>query len=140
MVTLMNAELKKRFKEIGRQGRSKKDPLVIAKFIARGATPIDWYATEYYPSEQLFFGFVCGLVEGSNGVWGYFSLEGLEGSSVAPDGALIKPDPHFKEAVLSKAYRKPFPRQYRRCWLSDFWFKYKRRLNLEYEFRKAMRT
>lgn len=55
-----------------------------------------WYATEYDPKEQLFFG----LVDGLEKELGYFSLPELE-SIVRPFGLKIERDIHFTPTKLS---------------------------------------
>lgn len=71
---LLTKELLNRFKKIGCQDG--KDPLVICKFF-HPCSPATWYATEYYPEEKSFFGYVS-LFGDHCDEWGYFSLEELE--------------------------------------------------------------
>ena len=72
---LLTKELEKRFAEVGSQ-RAKNSPIVIAKFFnPTGAGT--WYATDYYPEEKLFFGYVS-IFEDYNDEWGYFSLAELQ--------------------------------------------------------------
>lgn len=71
----MTKTLEKRFEQVGSQ-EGVKDPLVIAKFFnPTGAGT--WYATEYYPKERSFFGYVS-LFGDHNDEWGYFSLDELK--------------------------------------------------------------
>ncbi|QHI38069.1 hypothetical protein IMCC3317_34530 [Kordia antarctica] len=86
---LINDELTKRFKEVGRQN---KNPLVIAKFFdpAGSAT---WYATEYDGETNICFGYVTGLAFDE---WGSFSITELEAIK-RPFGLTIERDIHFKE-------------------------------------------
>ena len=92
---LLTKALEARFKKIGRQ-ENEKDPLVIAKFFdpQSGWT---WFATEYIPEEQLFFGMVHGLEK----ELGYFSLTELE-SIKGRFGLGIERDLYFSEKPLSK--------------------------------------
>ncbi len=79
---LMTKQLEKRFAQVGSQ-EGAKDPLVIARFFdptGRGA----WYATEYAPQEQMFFGYVS-IFGDENDEWGYFSLRELESYDGAYD-------------------------------------------------------
>jgi len=72
---LLTKELLKQFEKIGNQ-ENVKDPVVVAKFFnPTGAGT--WYATEYYPQTQEFFGFVS-IFGDHNDEWGYFSLSELE--------------------------------------------------------------
>ena len=69
---LLTKELKHRFAEVGEQ-REEKDPLVIAKFFNPCGRQT-WYVTEFYPEDNLFYGFVS-LFGDHNDEWGYFSLK-----------------------------------------------------------------
>jgi hypothetical protein len=63
-----------------------------------------WYASEYDPSAQIFFGYVIGLED----ELGYFSLEELE-EARGPLGLPIERDEHFEPTSLEelrKHYRK----------------------------------
>jgi hypothetical protein len=63
-----------------------------------------WYASEYDPSAQIFFGYVIGLED----ELGYFSLEELE-QARGPLGLPIERDEHFEPTSLEelrKHYRK----------------------------------
>lgn len=70
----MTKEIKKRFAKIGRQ-ENEKDPIVVAKFFnASGAGT--WWATEYDPENEIFFGYVSIFGDG-NDEWGSFALAEL---------------------------------------------------------------
>jgi hypothetical protein len=72
---LLTKELLRRFAQVGRQ-ENVADPLVIAKFF----NPIGagtWYATEYDPESQMFFGYVS-IFGDYNDEWGSFALSELE--------------------------------------------------------------
>lgn len=56
-----------------------------------------WYASEYDPTTQIFFGYVIGLED----ELGYFSLEELE-EARGPLGLPIERDEHFKPASLEE--------------------------------------
>jgi hypothetical protein len=72
---LLTKTLEKRFMEVGSQEMSK-DPIVIAKYFnPTGAGT--WYATEYYPENQIFFGYVSIFGDFCD-EWGYFSLQELQ--------------------------------------------------------------
>lgn len=95
---LMTQELEERFAEIGVQEK-KKDPLVIAKFFnpaGRGT----WYATEYYPNDREFFGYVS-IFGDHNDEWGYFGLDELE-SFRGSFGIGIERDLHCGEKPISE--------------------------------------
>lgn len=97
-VRLLDEALLKRFAQVGRQ-EDKNDPLVIAKFFnPTGAGT--WYATEYYPEEGNFFGYVS-IFGDHNDEWGYFSLDELE-SYNGPFGVGIERDLYCDEAPASK--------------------------------------
>jgi hypothetical protein len=98
---LLTKQLEKRFARIGSQER-KKDPVIIAKFfnpIGRGT----WYATEYDPAEQMFFGYVS-IFGDQNDEWGYFSLKELESFDGAYDLG-IERDLYWTECPASQVIR-----------------------------------
>ena len=71
---LLTKELLKQFEKVGRdEDTPVEEKVVIAKFFnPYGAGT--WYATEYDPEEELFFGY-CIITDGE---WGYFALGELE--------------------------------------------------------------
>jgi hypothetical protein len=71
---LLTEALENRFAQIGVQNRVS-DPIIVARYFypAGRAT---WYATEYDPDVQAFFGYIS-LYGDENDEWGYFSLEEL---------------------------------------------------------------
>lgn len=88
---LLTNELLKEFEKAGRQ-EANSNPLVVAKFFnPTGAGT--WYATEYYPEDQTFFGYVS-IFGDWNDEWGYFSLEELE-SYAGKFGLGIERDLYF---------------------------------------------
>jgi len=102
---LMTKELECLFKKYGCQDGSK-DPVVVAKFF-NPSGPGTWYATEYYPEERLFFGFVS--IHGDhNDEWGYFSLDELEAVRVPPFGLKIERDLWFEPQPISKVCPKAY--------------------------------
>jgi len=99
---LMTKELEERFAQVGRQ-EEVKDPTVIAKFfnpIGRGY----WFATEYDPTDKIFFGYVS-LFGDYNDEWGSFSLEELE-SLQLPMGMKIERDKGFQECPMSQIIKQ----------------------------------
>lgn len=99
---LLTKELLNRFAEVGRQ-ENVKDPIVIAKFFnPTGAGT--WFATEYYPDDREFFGFVS-IFGDHNDEWGYFTLDELE-SYRGAFGLGIERDLYFDEQPMSKAMPK----------------------------------
>lgn len=76
------------------------DPMVIVKFFTPDSN-WTWYATEYDPEQELFFGFV----QGFEGELGYFSLDELE-SATGPMGLHIERDRHWTPVPLSEAKGK----------------------------------
>ena len=94
---LMTKELEKRFLKVGSQ-ENVKDPVIIAKFFnPQGAGT--WYATEYDPKDEMFFGYVS-IFGDWNDEWGYFSLAELE-SYVGQLGLGIERDLYWKEVKAS---------------------------------------
>jgi hypothetical protein len=95
---LLTKELLKRFMQIGSQ-ENIKDPIVIAKFFnPTGAGT--WFATEYDPESQTFFGFVS-IFGDWNDEWGYFSLKELEDYR-GRFGLGIERDLYFGEKRMSE--------------------------------------
>lgn len=85
---LLTKELIDIFAKVGRQDR---DPYIIAKFFNPAGAGTR-YATEYYPEDQVFFGYVTGLAEDERGT---FSLEELQ-SYKGPFGLGIERDLYFE--------------------------------------------
>jgi len=97
---LLTQELINRFSNVGSQERIK-DPIIIAKFFNPcGAGR--WYATEYHPEDQTFFGYVTGLACDE---WGYFSLIEMQELRL-PFGMGIERDLHFGERPISVILNK----------------------------------
>ena len=68
---LLTKELERRFAQVGSQEKVK-DPVIIAKFFNPCGAGT-WYATEYDPKTQTFFGYVSIFADWSD-EWGSFSL------------------------------------------------------------------
>lgn len=95
---LLNKDLVERFAKVGNQ-EAEKDPLVIAKYFnPTGAGT--WYATEYFPETEEFFGFVSIFGDGCD-EWGYFSLREME-SFTGSFGIGIERDLFFGEKRASE--------------------------------------
>lgn len=56
------------------ENTSLKEKMIHAHFFIGGS---DWYAAEYNPEEQLFFGFAILNNDDEMAEWGYFSLQEL---------------------------------------------------------------
>lgn len=99
---LLTKSLEVAFRMKGNQD-GKKDPIVIAKYFfpAGGAT---WFATEYFPEDRVFFGFVTlsGLKDDHNNEWGYFSLDEFETTTVR--GLKVERDSSFRATPISKVW------------------------------------
>jgi len=96
---LLTKELEKRFKQVGSQEEIK-DPIVIAKFFnPTGAGT--WYATEYFPDEEMFFG-DASIFGDHCDEWGYFSLEELESFKASDMGLGIERDKYCGEKKISE--------------------------------------
>jgi len=99
---LITKALEKRFAQVGRQEGSK-NPIVIAKFFnPTGAGT--WYATEYDPKAQMFFGYVS-IFDDWNDEWGYFSLTELQAYK-GTFGLGIERDLYFEECPASDVITK----------------------------------
>lgn len=72
------------------------DPVIQAKFFTPW-TNWTWFAIEYEPEQELFFGYVKGF----ENELGYFSLAELE-SLQGPLGLRIERDIHFEPTPLSQ--------------------------------------
>lgn len=101
---LLTKELEKRFAQVGRQ-ETVKDPLIIAKFFGPTGSAT-WFATEYDPTDKIFFGYVTLFGLGSpEDEWGSFSLDELQ-SHVGKFGLGIERDLHFGEKRSSEIIKK----------------------------------
>ena len=99
---LMTKALENRFIQVGSQA-NKKDPLIIAKFFnPTGAGT--WYATEFDPESQTFFGYAS-IFGDWNDEWGTFSLDELQ-SYRSPFGLGIERDIYFTEQPASQVIKK----------------------------------
>ena len=99
---LLPKELLKRFETIGSQEHIK-DPIVIAKFFnPTGAGT--WLATEYNPTDEIFFGYVS-LFGDYNDEWGSFALQELQDYR-GQFGLGIERDLHFKETIASELIKE----------------------------------
>jgi hypothetical protein len=97
---LLTKELEKRFAQVGRQEEVETgDKIIIAKFFnPQGAGT--WYATEYDPATQEFFGYVS-IFGDECDEWGYFSLAELMDFK-GQFGLGIERDLHFGEKKFSE--------------------------------------
>jgi hypothetical protein len=95
---LLTKELLARFAKLGRQEDSA-DPIVVAKFFnpTRAGT---WYATEYDPESNEFFGYVSIFGDDCD-EWGSFSLNELENYR-GKFGLGIERDLYFDEKRISE--------------------------------------
>ncbi len=90
---LLSEELFNRFAAIGSQ-ENNPDPIVIAKFFNPAGSGT-WYATEYNPAENIFFGYVSIFGDDCD-EWGYFGLAELQDYR-GRFGLGIERDLHFTE-------------------------------------------
>jgi len=96
---LLTKEIEKTIPALYNQESKGMDAIVYVKFF----TPFSswtWYATEYDPKEQIFFGYVIGFER----EFGYFSLDELE-SVEGPFGPAIERDLYFKPKPLREALK-----------------------------------
>jgi hypothetical protein len=70
---LLTKELVNKFQKIGSQA-NELDPIVVAKYFNPCGSET-WYATEYFPEENICFGYVTGMYVDE---FGYFSLTELQ--------------------------------------------------------------
>ena len=100
---LLTKELIDRFAKVGSQ-EEVKDAIVIAKFF--NPTGIGyWFATEYNPKEEMFFGYVS-LFGDYNDEWGNFSLKELQEFRGKLGGLGIERDINFEETKSSEIIKK----------------------------------
>jgi hypothetical protein len=100
---LLTKELEKRFATIGGQS-DVADPIVIAKFFNPTGQGT-WFATEYYPADRAFYGYVSLFNEVGMNEFGSFSLAELEGYK-GRFGLGIERHKFFSEIPLSLAKEK----------------------------------
>ena len=93
---LMTKELEDRFAKTGSQEGAGLGATVIAKFFCPWNN-WTWYATEFEPETQNFFG----LVSGFEVELGYFNLEELE-SVRGPGGLRIERDLYWQDRPLKE--------------------------------------
>jgi hypothetical protein len=98
---LMTKELENRFATVGSQEEAK-DPVIIAHFF-NPAGAGDWYATEYDPTDRIFFGYVS-IFGDWNDEWGSFSLEELQ-DYTGKFGLGIERDLYWKEQPASQVIK-----------------------------------
>lgn len=100
-MNLLTEELKVKFPKLKKtEGKNLKDIKVIAKFFDP-CSQWTWYATEYDPTDRIFFG----LVRGHETEMGYFSLDELESVKGAL-GLGIERDLYFSNHTLAEALEK----------------------------------
>ena len=97
---LMTDELKENFPALTAQDNMGDAAIVHAKFFCPWNS-WTWYATEYDPKEESFFG----LVKGLDTELGYFSLADLE-SVTGPGGLKIERDLYFGTPTLGEVKSK----------------------------------
>jgi hypothetical protein len=96
---LLTKEILADFEKTGRQEDSE-NPKVVARFF--NPTGIGtWYATEYDPTDRIFFGYVSLFNDHCN-EWGSFSLDELE-SFRGKFSLGIERDLHFTPCPISQA-------------------------------------
>ena len=83
-------ELSKVPKFYSTEGVPLKEKIIYMHFFIGGC---DWYAAEYEPESQTFFGFAILNNDYDNAEWGYFSLEEL--CSLKVDFVEVDRDLHF---------------------------------------------
>lgn len=102
---LLTKELEEKLRKNNRP--AKKDPLVIAHFF----NPVgagDWYAIEYHPRDNTFFGYVSIFHDPMMDELGYFSLDELQ-SYGGLMGLGIERDVHWQPKPLSEVKKEVTP-------------------------------
>jgi hypothetical protein len=99
---LLTKALEERFATVGSQAEVA-DPWIIAKFFNPCGAGT-WYATEYDPATQVFFGYVS-IFGDHNDEWGSFALVELEAYK-GPLGIGIERDLYFTEKRASEVIRR----------------------------------
>ena len=97
---LLTKEIEKKLPPLYSQENKGENAIVQAKFFCPW-NHWTWYATEYDPTDKLFFGYV----DGDFGELGYFALEELE-SIHGPFGLKIERDLHFRPISLKEVMSK----------------------------------
>ena len=78
---LLTKELEKKLPKLyATENVKPEDKVVVVKFF-HPFSSWTWYAVEYDPIEQLFFG----LMDGFEREWGYFSLSELQSNNIERD-------------------------------------------------------
>lgn len=73
---ILENKLKERFAQLTNQNHGKEDPTVIAHFYSKDR---DWYATEYYPDDKIFYGYIKNPKEEREyDGWSSFYIQELE--------------------------------------------------------------
>ena len=102
---LMTAEIRKRIPGLYTQ-EGETDPIVQVKFFCPYSN-WTWYATEFCPHDERFFGWV----EGMENEWGYFMLQELAEATQYKNFRVpaIERDMHFTPCRLSEcsSYEPP---------------------------------
>ena len=98
---LLTESLIKRFAVVGRQ-EDVRDPIIVAHFFNPNGAG-DWYATEYDPEVEQFFGYVS-IFGDHNDEWGSFSLTELAAYK-GPFGLGIERDRFWQEKPASQVIR-----------------------------------
>lgn len=102
-MALMTKELEKRFQEVGLIWEFE-TATVVATFHCK-ATDETWRAMEYYPEEQMFYGYMSPW-----GEWGYFSLQSLK--SYAAHGTPVERDMQCGEYSIADVPRVLLPERH----------------------------
>jgi len=100
IMKLITDKLIQRFKEQGDTAEMKAENItVIAKFFCPWGAAT-WFATDYYPEENLCFGY-ANLGDDSSAELGYFSIEELE-SLRGPLGLRVERDLYWSPKTLKE--------------------------------------
>ncbi len=78
------------------------DKIICVHFFCKSC---DWYATEYDPKTELFFGYV-NLGDPENAEWGYFSQADLESVSFWGGMMGVERDLHWRPTKFSKVKQR----------------------------------
>lgn len=104
MMELLTKELIEQFEQVGSQEHVI-DPVIILKLF-NPCGSATWLATEYFPEDRLFFGFVSLFNDPFCNEWGYFSLDELQELRCPPLGMPIERDLYFKQSPISEVTKR----------------------------------
>lgn len=97
----LSSKILSKFERVGVQD-DVADPIFIARFYVPG-TDVEWFMAEYYPDENMFFGYAS-IFKNCDDEWAHISTSELEGVELYYHGDKFKVelDKSFKEKPASE--------------------------------------